>query len=90
MITLIKVILIAKIEIVDTSSTCQNKIVYIKNLTHIYKYILTIFASLTWFFDLLAWRVGKGQTKFLGGGGEEKAFSSIILERETEIFMIQK
>ena len=82
----------AKTEIVNTSFNCQNKILYIQNLMHIYKYILTTFVSLTcifFFFELPFWRVGKSQRKFLGGG-EEKVFSSIILERDTEIFMIQK
>ena len=46
----LKVILMAKIEIMDTSFNCQNKTLYIKNLMHTYKYILTIFATLTCFF----------------------------------------
>ena len=31
----LQVVLMAKIEIVDTSFNCQNKILYIKNLMHI-------------------------------------------------------
>ena len=96
-----------KTEIVDTSFNCQNKIISIKNLMHIYKYILTIFSLTRFSFSLVLFffvfflvffvlfcfltsllekweKIRKNFQK-----EEEKAFSSIILERGTEIFMIQ-
>ena len=80
----------AKTEIVNTSFNCQNKILYIQNLMHIYKYILTTFVSLTciffFFFELPFWRVGKSQRKFLGGGRGKSIFFHYFGERHWNFY----
>ena len=69
----LKVILIAKIEIVNTSFNCQNKILYIRNLMHIYKYKLSQKLALFVFWDSCL-KNGKMSEKILGARGKSIFF----------------